>query len=48
MTDRDFEIAKKLKSRYCELASLVDLRVFGSRARGDNEVNSDLNENFKV
>ena len=42
MTDRDFEIARKLKHRYLEVVSFVDMRIFRSRARGDNETDSDL------
>jgi uncharacterized protein len=42
MTDRDYEIARTLKRRYGELVPLVDMRIFGSRARGDNEIDSDL------
>jgi predicted nucleotidyltransferase len=42
MTDRDYEVARKLKLRCSKLVSLVEIRVFGSRARGDNEIDSDL------
>jgi predicted nucleotidyltransferase len=42
MTDRDREIAVKLKRRWSERVPVVDMRVFGSRARGDNEVDSDM------
>jgi predicted nucleotidyltransferase len=42
MTDRDFKIARELKGRYSELFSIIEMRVFGSRVRGDNEADSDL------
>lgn len=35
-------IAEKLKSRLSEKIALVDLRVFGSRARGDEDEYSDM------
>jgi predicted nucleotidyltransferase len=42
MTDRDYEIAKQLKRKCSELVSIVEMRVFGSRARGDNRIDSDF------
>jgi uncharacterized protein len=42
MTDHDLEIAKELKRRCGERVPLVDMRAFGSRARGDNLTDSDL------
>jgi uncharacterized protein len=42
MTERDYEIARKLKRRCSERVPVVEMRVFGSRARGDNESDSDM------
>lgn len=42
MTKRDMEIAKELKERLSKAADLVDFRVFGSRARGDQGEYSDM------
>ena len=38
----DVEIARAFKERVSRDAKLVELRVYGSRARGDNEQCSDL------
>lgn len=42
MTDSDRAIAKQLKQRLATLATLVDFRIFGSRARGDADEYSDM------
>jgi predicted nucleotidyltransferase len=42
MTEKDWNIAKHLRDRLAGLVELVDLRVFGSRARGDAEDDSDM------
>jgi predicted nucleotidyltransferase len=42
MTDKDFSIASELKNRLASAVSLVDFRVFGSRARGDADEYSDM------
>lgn len=42
MTEKDWDIAKHLRDRLAGLVQLVDLRVFGSRARGDAEDDSDM------
>lgn len=42
MKPRDYEIARELKSRCGGIVPVVEVRVFGSRARGDNESDSDL------
>ena len=42
MNKRDYEIARKLKKKLSELIPLVDLRVFGSRAREDADEYSDM------
>ncbi len=41
MTDRDYEVAKRLKSKYCAIMPIIEMRVFGSRAREDNATDSD-------
>lgn len=48
MKPRDYEIAKKLKEKLSEVVQLIDLRVFGSRARGDEDEYSDLDVYIKV
>lgn len=48
MEARDYEIAKKLKARLSEVVQLVDFRVFGSRARGDVEEDSDMDVFIEV
>jgi predicted nucleotidyltransferase len=42
MRERDRKIALELKERLSERVPLLDLRVFGSRARGDSEQYSDM------
>lgn len=42
MTEKDFNIASDLKKRLAYAVSLVDFRVFGSRARGDADEFSDM------
>lgn len=42
MKERDREIALELKRRLSERVPLLDLRVFGSRARGDSDEYSDM------
>ncbi|MHB1679138.1 MAG: nucleotidyltransferase domain-containing protein [bacterium] len=42
MKQRDKEIVKELKKRLSEAVQLIDLRVFGSRARGDEGEYSDM------
>ncbi len=42
MTAGDYEIAKRLKARLSEIVQLLDFRVFGSRARGDEDEYSDM------
>lgn len=37
MTSRDYEIAKELKERLSAFVRLIDFRVFGSRARGQEK-----------
>ncbi|MBN2464976.1 nucleotidyltransferase domain-containing protein [candidate division WOR-3 bacterium] len=42
MTDRERLLLQKLKARIAERLVLVRLVLFGSRARGDNEPDSDV------
>ena len=42
MTEKDIHIATTLKQRLAGAVSLVDFRVFGSRARGDADEYSDM------
>lgn len=42
MNERDRIVAKELKKRFSLVVPLVDFRVFGSRARGDADEDSDL------
>lgn len=42
MTERDLKIAETLKQRLSEVARLLDFRVFGSRARGEDDEYSDM------
>lgn len=38
----DLQTARKLKLKVSEFVSLIDFRVFGSRARGDADDDSDM------
>lgn len=40
--DGDLIIARELKERIAQLAPLVDFKIFGSRARGDADPESDM------
>lgn len=42
MRQEDYKIALELKEQLSKFVQLVDFRVYGSRARGDNEEDSDL------
>jgi len=42
MNTHDMQVAKELKQKLSAVVSLVDMRVFGSRARGDADEYSDL------
>src|SRR3990167_6411049 len=48
MKQKDYEIAKNLKERLFEVVNLVDFRVFGSRARGDEDEYSDMDVFIEV
>ncbi|MEK6645839.1 MAG: nucleotidyltransferase domain-containing protein [Candidatus Firestonebacteria bacterium] len=42
MTTKNYEIARKLKEKLSEIVQLIDFRVFGSRARNDEDEYSDM------
>ncbi len=48
MDKKDYLIAKKLKERISSEAELVDFRIFGSRARGDQAHHSDMDVFIEV
>lgn len=48
MTERDREIAEKLKERLSEAVRLLEIRVFGSRARGVADEYSDMDVFIEV
>jgi len=45
---RDYEIAKQLKERLSGIVRLIDFKVFGSRARGDEDEYSDMDVFIEV
>ena len=48
MNSKDYEIAKRLKERLSEVAQILELRVFGSRARDSQYEYSDMDIFIKV
>lgn len=48
MNEPDRQIALEFKQRLSQVTSLLDFRVFGSRARGDAEEYSDVDVYIKV
>ncbi|MGA1824536.1 MAG: nucleotidyltransferase domain-containing protein [bacterium] len=48
MNQRDYKIAQELKEKLSSVVQLVDFRVFGSRARGDKSVYSDMDVFIEV
>ena len=42
MNDNDRRIALELKEKVAQCAPLLDFRIFGSRARGDHDDDSDM------
>lgn len=48
MLDRDMQVARQFKDRLSTVVTLVDYKVFGSRARGDADEYSDLDVFIEV
>lgn len=48
MKPRDYKIAGELKRRLAEVVELRDLKVYGSKARGDDDEFSDLDVFIEV
>lgn len=48
MRKRDLAIAKELKLKLSQIVNIIDMRVFGSRARGDESEYSDLDVFLEV
>ena len=48
MTIKDYEIAREARNRISVVTEILDFRVFGSRARGDAQVDSDMDIFVKV
>lgn len=48
MTQKDYKIAKELKEKLLEVVPLVDFRIFGSRARGNQGKYSDIDVFIEV
>jgi uncharacterized protein len=48
LTEIDSETCKELKRRLSDFVKIVDYRAFGSRVRGDNEADSDLDVFIEV
>jgi len=46
--ESDYQIAKQLKERLSGIKGLLDFRIFGSRARGDQDEYSDLDVFIEV
>jgi predicted nucleotidyltransferase len=48
MTPRDYKIARELKKRLALIVELIDFKVYGSRARGDDDEFSDMDVFIEV
>lgn len=48
MNERDRDVAVELKERLATVVTLIDFRIFGSRARGDEDEDSDLDVFIEV
>ncbi len=48
MKQKDLEIAKTLKEKLSNVVQIIDFRVFGSRARGDEDEYSDMDVFLEV
>ena len=45
---RDYKIARELKKRLAEAMELIDFKIYGSKARGDDDEFSDLDVFIEV
>ncbi len=48
MTPKDYRIAKELKNKLSKAVKLIEFRVFGSRARGTAQSDSDMDVFIEV
>ena len=48
MTSQDYHVVKILKNKLSQIVSILDIRVFGSRARGDAHEYSDMDVFLEV
>jgi predicted nucleotidyltransferase len=48
MNPRDYNIAREFKRRLAEAVELIDFKVYGSKARGDDDEFSDLDVFIEV
>ncbi len=48
MRKRDYIVVRELKKKVSKIVDLIDMRVFGSRARGDESEYSDLDVFLEV
>jgi len=48
MNPKDYKIAKRLKTKLSETVQLMELKVFGSRAKGTQDEYSDMDVSVKV
>jgi predicted nucleotidyltransferase len=48
MNKKDLTIARELKKRLAQVVDVVNLIVFGSRARGDNDEYSDMDISIEL
>lgn len=48
MTEKDYLVVKELKERLSGVVELIDMKMFGSRARGEGDEYSDLDVFIEV
>ena len=48
MTDLEYQIALKIKERVSEIVTVLDIKIFGSRARGTSDKYSDMDVFIEV
>ena len=48
MTEQDYSIARSLRERVSKIVPVLDLRVFGSHAKGTADENSDMDVFLEV